>query len=66
MKRLILTLVLVLILMATVSTTTTQAGTVEEDCYVAAKLNWQAGWANIRCLFAMMAEIGGPGPDGMW
>lgn len=69
MRRLIATVMLLLCLGMTGSIlipTTATAGGYEEECATAAKFGWNSAWANLRCLFAMMCEVGGPGPDGMW
>lgn len=63
MKRLILTIMLVTALLVPVAS---QAFTFEENCGDAIRFNWNCSSCNASCLFKLMADISGPGPDGMW
>jgi hypothetical protein len=63
MKKLILSLLLVLAIVVPV---TAQAFTFEENCREAIYFGWRCDSCNATCLFRLMADILGPGPDGAW
>lgn len=43
-----------------------QAFTIAENCSDAIRFDWCCDTCNTACLFALMADVLGPGPDGVW
>lgn len=63
MKKLILTVMLVLAVLVPVAA---QAFTLEENCAEAIRFDWRCDSCNTTCLWRLMSDILGPGPDGSW
>lgn len=60
------TLLVVLMIALVVGPTTALAYSVEDACGFAERTGWHSGPASTSCLYAIMADIAGPGPDIFW